>query len=155
MIGKEIFFFYKALIFSAAALLLIPKPSYKKYFMYGLLFGGIGDILVIMIFGKLLHLFEYQNLGIFNIADSFSFWTPWAWIATFAYFLYLLPVRKLFLALYILEFAFFGHTVGITLSNLGLFEYHGGYRYWAPAVYALWFSLAAWLYIRLEKLKLE
>ena len=41
MFGKEIVFFYKALIFGIAALVLIPKQLYKKFFIYGLIYGGI------------------------------------------------------------------------------------------------------------------
>ena len=53
MIGKEIFFFYKALFFGLVAVIFIPKELYKKYFIYGLLFGGLGDYIMTITFGKI------------------------------------------------------------------------------------------------------
>lgn len=151
MIGKEIFFFYKALFFGLVAVIFIPKELYKKYFIYGLLFGGLGDYVMTFTCGKVFHLIEYKNMGIFNIANLASFWTPIAWMNVFSFFLYLLPHRKVFLIPYILTFALFGHTVGLTLQNIGLFQYHGAFVYFAPLLFLSWFSLSAWLFIRIEK----
>lgn len=155
MIGKEIFFFYKALIFGLAALILIPKPQYKKFFLYGLIFGGVGDIIVILFFGKMLHLFKYTNMGVFNILNIFSLWTPWAWMFAFTFFFYLLPVQKIFLGIYLPAFAFFGHTVGLALENMGLFYYGDNYHYLAPVLYLIWFSFSAWAYFRVENIRLH
>lgn len=155
MIGKEIFFFYKALIFGLGALILIPKSQYKKFFTYGLIFGGTGDVLVALVFGKMLRLFYYSDMGVFNVLNLFSFWTPWAWIFTFTFFLYLLPTQKIFIGIYLVAFSFFGHTVGLTLENMGLFHYGASYRYLAPIIYFSWFSFSAWAYLRLENFRLH
>jgi hypothetical protein len=155
MIGKEIFFFFKAAIFAFIALILIPKELYRKYLVYGLFFGGLGDYVMTIVLEKIFHLMKYKNMGIFNIADLASFWTPIAWMCVFSFFLYLLPQRKTFLIPYILGFAIFGHTVGLTLQNIGLFQYNGAFVYFAPLVFILWFSVSAWIFIRIEKIRLQ
>lgn len=150
--GIEIVFLIKAIFFGFAAIILIPKEKYRKFLVYGLIFGGIGDILLILIVGRLLGGFQYRNLGVFNILNVTSFWSPLAWMFVKMFFFYGLPLRKHFFYLYILAFGFFGYCVGLVLENFGLFHYSGIYRYLAPFVLTGWFYLAAWLYMKLEKI---
>lgn len=60
--GNEIVFLIKAVFFGLAAIIIIPKEFYKKYLIYGLLLGAIGDTLITLI-AKLLSLYKYQNMG--------------------------------------------------------------------------------------------
>jgi hypothetical protein len=153
--GKEMVFFFKAVFFGLAAIILIPKEHYKKYFIYGLFFGAILEIFMVGVLSGLFHWFQYKNMGPFNVFNLFSFWTPLAWMFTLMVFLYCLPARRLFLFLYIPSFGLFGYMVGIVLQNFGLFEYLGIYKYIAPVVFTGWFAVAAWAYIKTEKITLR
>lgn len=150
--GNEMIFLYKAIFFGLAAIILIPKEYYKKYFVYGLFWGAILDVLMVGVLSGLCHWIQYKNMGEFNVFNLFSFWTPLAWMFAFMIFFYCLPARKLFLYYYIPGFGLFGYMVGVVLQNFGLFEYVGIYRYFAPLVLTGWFAVAAWAYIKAEKI---
>lgn len=101
MFGKSIFFFYKALLFGLSAYLVIPRAEFKKFFIFGFFFGGIGDIIVIVILSNL-NLIAYKNMGPFSIWGLFSFWTPIAWLFAFMlFFLFLTGTEKVFLSIYL------------------------------------------------------
>ncbi|ATW26155.1 hypothetical protein [Candidatus Formimonas warabiya] len=154
-LGKSVFFFYKALLFGLATVIVIPRNVYKRYLIYGFMFGAIGDLIVATIFGPLLHIIRYKNMGVFNIFGIVSFWTPIAWMFAFMLFFYFLPVRRIFLYPYIIGFSFFGYMVGIVLKQLGLFEYIGSYIYFAPLTFIVWFSIAAWIYLKDSSISLH
>lgn len=116
-LGKSIYFFFKAMFFGIATLVTIPKEVYKKYFIWGFVFGGIGQLIMATISNPILGLIQYKNMGVFNIFGITSFWTPIAWMFTFMLFFYFLPVHKVFLAIYILGFAIFGHIVFANLKG--------------------------------------
>ncbi len=65
-----------ALSVGLATYLVIPKEQFKKFFIYGLIFGGILDSLIVILFGKVFSFFQYKNMGVFNILDIYSIWTP-------------------------------------------------------------------------------
>lgn len=153
--GREMIYLYKALFFGLAALILIPKEYYRKYLIYGLLFGAIADVLLIWIIGGIFHGFEYRHMGQFNVFNLFSFWTPLAWMFAFMFFFYCLPTRKLFFYLYVFTFGLFGYMVGLVLHNFGLFEYYGIYKYFAPFIINGWFLAAAFAYLKAEKIQLR
>jgi hypothetical protein len=150
--GKELIFLYKAIFFGLAAIILIPKEYYKKYFIYGLFFGAILDVSMIWVLSGFFHLFQYKNMGLFNIFNLFSFWTPIAWMFTMMVFFYCLPPRKLYLLFYVPGFGLFGYMVGVVLQNFGLFEYVGTFKYFAPLIITAWFAIVAWAYIKAEKI---
>jgi hypothetical protein len=83
--GIEIVFLIKAVFFGMAAIIIIPKELYKKYLVYGLFLGALVDTMV-TILGKFLNLFKYKNMGVFNILDLYSFWTPLAWVFVIMFF---------------------------------------------------------------------
>ncbi|KAF1084791.1 hypothetical protein SPSYN_01961 [Sporotomaculum syntrophicum] len=155
MFGESIFFFYKALLFGIAAYAVIPRHEFKRYLIYGFIFGGIADVVVIIVLEPILNLIKYHNLGPFSIYGLFSFWTPVSWMFAFMIFFYFLPVRKVFLIPYIIGFSLFGYMVGIVLNGLGLFEYIGIQKYLAPIVFFVWFSISAYVYFRIGNIKLR
>ncbi len=155
MLGRSVFFFYKALLFGIAAYAVIPRHEFKRYLLYGFIFGAIGDVILVLISGSVFNLIRYYNTGPFSVWGVFSFWTPVAWMFAFMLFFYFLPVRKVFLVPYVTGFAIFGYMVGLVLSNLGLFEYVGNYKYYAPLTFLAWFSIAAYAYFRIGNVKLK
>lgn len=153
--GKSIIFLLKAFFFALATVVVIPKNVYKRYFIYGFIFGAIGDLIMATITGPVLHLIEYKNMGPFNLFGVVSFWTPIAWMFAFMLFFYFLPVRRIFLYPYIIGFAIYGYLVGILLQQLDLFEYNGNYIYFAPLTFIVWFSISAWVYFRNGEIDLK
>ncbi|MFZ7103275.1 MAG: hypothetical protein ACOWWO_11565 [Peptococcaceae bacterium] len=147
-LGNSIFFFLKAFFFGLATVIVIPRDVYKRYFIYGFIFGAIGDVIVVTILGPVLHLIKYKNMGVFNIFGIVSFWTPIAWMFAFMLFFYFLPVRRIFLYPYIVGFAFYGYMVGIVLEHLNLYEYIGSYVHFAPLLFMVWFYIGALVYLR-------
>lgn len=124
----------------------VPKQEYKKTLLYGIVFGGIGNTLVVLLLSWL-NLIEYKNMGPFKIGP-FTSWTPINWTLIFGLFFYLLPVRKLFIAAVIIAFAAFSYGVGLIFENFGVFRYIGFWRYVAPFLFLTWYSTAAYVYIR-------
>lgn len=154
MIDRSYIFFAKAVLFGVVAVITVPREKYKHFALWGFVFGVIGNLVQVVIF-PMFHLMKYSNMGNFDILGRFSFWTPFAWMFAFMVFFRFLPVRKLFLALYILGFSIFGFMVGWVLQNFELYFYLGKYVYFSPLVYGVWFSLGAWAYIRSEKIVLK
>lgn len=138
-----------------ASIILIPKEKYKKFFIYGILFGALADTVIVAIFSKWLNIFNYKNMGPFNILGLYSVWTPMAWTFMFAIYLYLLPVRKVFLVPYVLTFFGLNVAAGMVLTAFGLFEYTAPYnKYIDMVIFITWLTVAAWAYIKAENIKL-
>lgn len=144
-----------ALSVGLAAYLVIPKEQLKKFFIYGLILGGILDTIIVILFGKVFSFFQYKNMEVFNILDIYSFWTPITWTFVLMMFLYLLPSKKIFLYPYVLSFGFLNYSVGLVMQNFGLFEYIGWYKYVAPLTFIGWYSISVWAFCKSEKLKLK
>lgn len=155
VLWKSMFFFLKALLFGLATIVSIPQNVYKKYVIWGFLFGGIGDLIIVALFGPVLNLIKYENMGVFNILDTISFWTPIAWMFTFMLFFYFLPIHRYFLLIYIIGFSIFGFMVGLVLQNIGLFKYEGIYIYFAPFVFIAWFSFSSFIFFRYNQITLR
>ncbi len=152
--GTEIVFMIKAIFFGLAAVIIIPKEFYKKYLIYGLFLGALGDA-GITVLGKYLNLWKYKNMGVYNVLDLFSFWTPLAWMFVKMYFLYCLPLKRTVYYLYVACFGIFGYFLGLVLQNFGLFEYVGFYRYIAPFILIAWFYATSLIYLKAEGKELE
>lgn len=146
----ELSFYFKfAAILVLASIVLIPRNLYKKYFLYGLVFGGLVDILLV----SLLHfigVLNYKNMGVTSILGLFSFWTPIAWIFYFMIYFYFLPVRRSFLIPYVILFVALNYSVGLVMSQSGLYEIIGVYKYIQPFIYLLWSSISAWTFLKSE-----
>lgn len=154
LFDKSMLFFIKAALIGFASILAIPREVYKKYLIYGFVFGFVPDIVVVY-FLKSLNLAEYLNMGPFSINNLVSFWTPFSWMFAMAIFLYVLPVRKKFFYPYIIGAGYAAWSMGIMLENLGLFYYIGAYRYISPLVFTAWFGIVAWAYLKSESIELK
>jgi hypothetical protein len=153
--GKDLYYLLIALAFGAATLLLIPKPQYKKFFIYGFLFGGAVNVLIILVLSGVFHLFEYRYLGVGDIWGLFSFFTPLTFMFIIMIYLYFLPVRKVFLYPYIAGFIVFAYMFGQPLKGLGLFKFYKNYQYFEPITFIVWFVLTAWVYIKRERITVQ
>jgi len=73
----------------------------------------------------------------------------------FSIFFYLMPVRKFFLALYLLIWTGLSYSVGIVLHAFGLFDYIGIGKYIMPVIFLMWYSAAALVYLKIEKIEIN
>jgi sensor histidine kinase YesM len=144
-----------AVFLAAVALLLIPKAQYKKFFLYGLLLGGAGDVVIMALFSKLIPIFQYKHTGAFGV-NGFSIWTPVGWALAFAIFFYLLPRRWAFLVPYLMTFVGLSFLIATILEKYGSLTYlNPGYRLVGIIIFALWYTAAAYLYLRTERIELR
>ncbi|MEJ6950353.1 hypothetical protein [Natronospora cellulosivora (SeqCode)] len=154
MFGINIIYLVFAASVGAATVILIPRENYKHFFLYGLIFGGLADAFIVVFLTEL-NLIQYKNMGVFNVFDYFSIWTPLTWMFVFMIFFYFLPVRKSFLIPYIIAFSVLNIATGRVMSQLGLFELIGIQKYLSPFVFLLWYSISAWAYLHIEKISLQ
>ena len=94
-------------------------------------------------------------MGVFNVLDLYSFWSPLAWMFVIMFFLYCLPLKRLVFYLYVACYGIFGYFVGLVLQNFDLYEYLGLFKYFAPLVFTAWFYSVALIYLKAEGEKLE
>ncbi|AFQ43559.1 hypothetical protein [Desulfosporosinus meridiei] len=147
------FYFIFAATIGLATIILIPRNLYKKYLLYGLIFGGIGDTLLVALFHFMGYL-NYKNMGETSIFGLFSFWTPIGWTFYFMLFFYFLPVRKTFFVPYLLAFVALNYSVGMVMSQSGLYETIGIYKYIQPFVYLSWCLISVWIFHKSEHIKM-
>lgn len=139
------FYLIFAVVTGLATFVIIPRNLYKKFFLYGLLFGGIGDSVLASIF-HFMGLLNYKGMGVTSIFGIFSFWTPIAWTFYFMIYFYFLPVRKFFLVPYIIIFVGLNYAVGMVMAQSGLYELAEIYKYIQPVIYLIWCSISAWVF---------
>ena len=143
------FYLIFAIALGLMSFLLIPRNLYKKYFLYGLLFGGIVDIAFVSLF-HFMGFIIYKNMGATSIFGIFSFWTPITWTFYFMIYFYLLPVRKAFLVPYVLISVALNYSVGLVMSQSALYEVIGVYKYIQPFVYLMWSVITSWVFLKGE-----
>lgn len=141
---------YIYLIFTAVAgiafLLLVPKNQYKRYLLYGLVFGGILDLFTIATLVPMNQI-RFMNMGNFSVLGFIPIFVPVTWMFDFAIFFYLMPRRKTFLTLYILTFTALSYIIGELMNAYGLFEYTGMPVYVAVLIFFAWYAFSAWFYL--------
>lgn len=142
---------YLAIAFGFS-LIYIPKKVYKEYLIYGLLIGGLGDILLVSLFSNLLHLMWFKNAGIFEVLGH-HFLSPPSWTFSMMLFLYFLPRRRPFLYLYILTFTMYSFGYGLIVRNCGLYDFRPLFYYLGvPFSFLVWWSFAAWIFMKTSPL---
>ncbi|KUO62569.1 MAG: hypothetical protein APF84_02130 [Gracilibacter sp. BRH_c7a] len=136
-------------------LIFIPRNQYKDYFIYGLLIGGLGDIIAVTFMQNLLGLMWFKNQGIFNVFGHIAL-SPLSWTVTVIIFLYFLPRKRWFLYPYILTWAAISLGYGYVVHNVGLFDFVS-WLYPIPAYFIFlgWWILAAWLFLKTSPLARE
>jgi len=140
------------LIAFIVVLLTIPQRDLKKYFIYGVLFGGVGDVIVVGLYQNVLHIIWFKNAGIFNVLGQHLL-SPPSWILTVMIFLRFLPLRKLFQYAYVLGFGAFSVGYGYLVYNVGLFDFKPWvYPLFAYLTFTFWWSTITWVFVKTSSL---
>ncbi|MDQ7092010.1 hypothetical protein REC12_00175 [Desulfosporosinus sp. PR] len=147
-------FFYPTYILVAfiVVVITIPKKDFKEYFIYAMIFGGLGDIVTVGLFQNLFHIIWFKNAGIFNVLGQ-NLLSPPSWILTVMIFLHFLPARRSFLCVYVLGFAAFSVAYGYLVHNVDLFDFRPWfYPYFAYVTFLAWWSVITWTFIKTSTL---
>lgn len=144
---KSYIYLIFAIAAAAAFFIIVPKAQYKRHLLYGLIFGGIADVISLVTLAPLQQI-RFSNMGHFGLFGMFPVWVPVTWMFAFGVFFYLMPRRLPFLIPYLCAFTALSYVVGLVMESYGLFEYIGAQRYWAVPIFFVWYSVAAWVYHR-------
>lgn len=133
-------------------LIFIPQKEYKEYLLYGIMAGGLGDVIMVGLFQNLFHIMWFKNMGVFGVLGQNAL-SPLSWIVTVMLFLRFLPGRKTFLCIYILTFGCASTAYGIVVRNANLYDFQAWF-YPIPAylIFVMWWSFAAWLFSKTSSL---
>ncbi len=138
--------FLYASIFGVILVAVVPKKEIHRLFIYGLIFGGVFDILTVG-FGNLIGEFRYINYGPFG-QFGIHFMAPIAWTIFFIIYFYFLPVSKWYRYIYTIVGIYYSMLFCQLITRLGVLELaHGLITSIIP--FAIWFPIATWGYGRL------
>ncbi len=136
-------------------LIFIPKNKYKEYLIYGILIGGLGDIIVVGLLQNILGIMWFKNQGVFYVLKMMAL-SPPSWTVTVMIYLYFLPAKKIFRYAYILSWASFSLGYGYVVHNAGLYDFVN-WLYPLPIyfVFLCWWSFASWFFRKTSLLAKE
>ncbi len=142
MPAKAIPFLYAA-IFGVILVNVVPKKDLHRLFIYGLIFGGILDIIFVG-FANLIGEFQYINYEPFGLM-GIHFMAPISWTIYFMIYFYFLPEKKLYRVIYTLAGILYSMVFCQMITKLGVLKLtHGIVDSTVPFV--IWFPLATWGY---------
>lgn len=134
------------------SLIFIPRKDYKEYFIYGVILGGLGDVLVVGLFQDVLHIIWFKEAGIFDVLGQ-NILSPPSWTFVVMLFLRFLPSRRPFLYLYTLTVALSSVGYGILVKNVGLFDYRPWFfPIFSYFIFLAWWSFITWVFLRTNTL---
>ncbi|CUH97648.1 putative membrane protein [Propionispora sp. 2/2-37] len=140
------------LIMFIFTLIFIPKKDYKEFFIYGLLIGALGDMLIVGLMQNFLQVMWFKNMAIFAVLGQ-NLLSPPSWLVTVMLFLRFLPHRRWFRYPYIFTFACTSVAYGLLVRNANLYDFQA-WLYPIPAFFIFlgWWSLAAYLFLKTSSL---
>ncbi|HWQ71659.1 MAG TPA: hypothetical protein VN370_04975 [Desulfitobacteriaceae bacterium] len=143
------FLIYPIYTISFALILIanVPREEIKRFSIYGIIFGGIIDLLV-HAFGYLTGLFSWVNYGPFGFIGVHIF-ANITWAIFFIAYFYFLPEKKPLNYLYAAAGVIFATIYYNMVIDLGILRATD--RIILPLVgFSLWFSTATWGYYKLR-----
>jgi hypothetical protein len=140
-------FIYTA-IFGIILVNTVPKKEIRRLFIYGLIFGGVFDVLFVS-FANLIGEFKYINYEPFGLM-GIHFMAPIAWTIFFIMYFYFIPEKRLYIYLYVATGTFYSILFCQMITKLGILTLaHGIIDSIVPFV--IWFPTATWGYFYLIK----
>jgi hypothetical protein len=135
-------FIYTA-VFGIILVAVVPKKDIKRLFIYGLIFGGIFDIITVSL-ANLIGEFKYINYGPFGLMHI-HFIAPLSWTIYFIIYFYFLPEKKLYRYIYTIAGTFYSIMFCQMITKLGVLKLaHGIIDSIIPFV--IWYPIATWGY---------
>lgn len=147
MTANLIPFLYTA-VFAAILVAVVPRQEIRRLAIYGILFGGLFDVVVVEA-GNLLGEFRYINYEPFGLMDL-HFMAPISWSIFYILYFYFLPDRNSYIYLYTLMGIFYSTLFCQMITKLGVLSLgHGIIDSIIP--FAVWFPVATWGYLKLTR----
>jgi hypothetical protein len=143
------FLIYPIYTISFALILIanVPKKEIKPLSIYGIIFGGIMDVLIHAV-GYITGLFSWINYGPFGFIGVHIFANV-TWTIFFILYFYFLPAHKSLIYLYTAAGVLFGTIYYNMVIDLGILKSVD--RILLPILgFALWFSIATWGFYKLN-----
>ncbi|MGI6712763.1 MAG: hypothetical protein ACOX4L_08655 [Bacillota bacterium] len=126
---------------------VVSKKEIRNLAIYGIIFGAVADIIIILIV-KALGVGAYRNYGPLGFLDI-PFMPPIAWTIYFMIYFYLLPSKYPWNYF----FAFIGGCYSVFFSNIlanfGIFSWTLSKVILPFIVYQLWHFFATWSYLKI------
>jgi len=134
------------LVLTIFLLITVPRGALRSLIPYGLALGGLFDFIWHWLFGHVLGLFAFKNLGIFDF-NGHVFLAPLAWTLIIVFYLYFWPREGTKLAyLYVLTWALLATGFGQVVNGVGMFEYEPWvYPFPMLILFLGRFALVAWI----------
>jgi len=131
--------------------LLVPRKEIRRLAIYAIVFGGLFDVLAVLLFTKILGMASYINFNYFG-AFGIPLFPPISWVAYYIMFLYILPYNKPWKYIFPVVAGCFSLYFAYVLQALGIFRWNYG----SPIlhlfiIYLPWECSVAWIYLRLIK----
>lgn len=127
---------------------MVPRREIRRLFIYGLIFGGIFDIILVETM-NLIGEFKYINYEPFGLM-GIHIMAPISWTIFFIIYFYLLPAKKIYMILYVISGIFYSMLFCQMITKLGVLTLaHGILDSIFP--FAFWFPLATWGYLWLTR----
>lgn len=136
-------------IFAIALFAAVPRSEIRRLSIYGVIFGAIGDPLVIML-GKFSKTFEYIHYEPFGLM-GIPFFAPLSWSLFFILYFYFLPKYKPLVYIYVLAGIGYSILFGNLLVSFGIMQYHYNRIILPLIVFSLWFSIVTWGYYKITE----
>ncbi|MDR7868817.1 MAG: hypothetical protein RIN56_18645 [Sporomusaceae bacterium] len=141
-------FIYTA-VFAAIVVTLVPRQEIRRLSIYGIIFGGAFDAIVVGA-ANLLGEFRYINYEPFGML-GIHFLAPVSWTLFFIIYFYHLPTKKVYIYMYTTMGIFYSMMFCQMLTKLGVLSLaHGIYDSIIPFI--PWYIIATWGYLKLTKI---
>lgn len=135
-------------ILFSLSLVYISRKDYREYLIYGLLLGGLGDMVVVGLFQNVFHIIWFKNQGIFNVVGQ-NFLSPPCWTFTVMLFLHFLPRKGIRQYLYVLTFAAYSVGYGLVVHNADLFDFIPGYYpFFSYLTFLGWWAFITFVFMK-------
>lgn len=140
--------FYYTIGFAVILVALVPRREIRRLAIYGMIFGGLADILVVS-FAHYIGEFRYINyepFGLFGI----HFMAPIAWTVFFMLYFYFLPSGTVYRYIYTVMGMLYSMMFCQTITKLGILSLANGLVD-SIVPFVPWYLAATWGYSKLTE----
>jgi hypothetical protein len=130
-------------------LVLVPRPYIRRLAIYGIVFGGVIDLLYIIFLGNL-GLLKYINFGPFGYR-SIPLFPIVAWTCFYIMYFYFLPYKRWLIITFVIITSGSKVLFSNMLQNLGILQWTYQSFILQYLLYLIWTSVATYFFIKFRK----
>ncbi|MBM7624220.1 hypothetical protein [Sporohalobacter salinus] len=129
---------------------IVPRTAIKRFAIYSIILGGIGDFIILLILKYIFNIGLYVNYFPFG-TSGFPFFPPLAWSIWFILYFYFLPNERFLKIIYIVIAAAYSAFFANVLLNLNIIKWNYERIFLPFGIYLVWFSIVTWIKIKMER----